>query len=270
MVNKLKEFSNGSKIHPIGIGTWGIGGGIMASNKNDEEEIAAIRYSVKKGQNHIDTAELYGSGHSEEIVGQAIKVVERKKLFIASKIWSNNAQKENIPKATEAMLKRLGTDYLDLLYIHACWDEHEIENYLGGLNDAQDKGLTKAIGVSNFNLRQLKKAVKVSKHKIIAIQNHYNLVHQNEVDKDMKAYCLENNIMIVAYTPLEGLAWNLKVKKIAKKYNKIPAQIAINWLISKDNVVTIPKAVDKKHIDENLGAMDFEIEKSDLVSLNKS
>lgn len=261
---KIRDFV----VHPIGIGTWAVGGRMWASRRNDDKDIEAIRYSLKKGQNHIDTAEVYGAGHSEEIVGQAIKGFDRKDLFIATKVWRNNARVDKIPAAAESSLKRLDIDYVDLLYIHGCWNEGKIEEYIKGLNKAQDEGFTRAIGVSNFNLNQLEKAVSLTKNPIVALQNHYNLVHQYEVDEKMKQYCKANNITIVAYTPLEGCHENSVVSGIADKYKKTPAQIAINWLISQENVVTIPKSTDNTHIGENLGAMDFEIDEEGIKKLN--
>lgn len=274
VVSKTKEFSNGARVYPVGIGTWTIGGGVEAEYGNEKEEIEGIRYSIKRGQNHIDTAQMYGAGHTEEIVGRAIKGFNRKKLFIASKVWQTHATRKKIPQAIEGILKRLQTAYLDLLYIHACWDEEMIGEYLAGLNDAKEKGLTKAIGVSNFDIDQLRKAVSVSKNPIIANQMNYNVLYQVEVPGEMKRYCKKEKIMIVAYRPVErGLladqCENKTVLALAKKYRKTPAQIAINWLISQENVVTIPKSIDKKHIDENLGAVDFELDSEDVQKLNK-
>jgi diketogulonate reductase-like aldo/keto reductase len=256
------------KVNSIGIGTWSVGGGMTASSVNDEDDIEAIRYSLKKGQNHIDTAELYGGGHSEEVVGEAIKGHKRDDLFLATKVWRNNATAERVPAAAEESLKRLQVDYVDLLYIHACWEERKIESYIKGLNKAQDAGLTKALGVSNFNLRQLKKALSLSKHPIIALQNHYNVNHQHEVDNKMKDFCKKEGITIVAYSPLEGATTNRIVVEMAEKYQKTPEQIALNWLISQENVVTIPKSTDKDHIDENLKAADFEMEEKDHDKLS--
>lgn len=268
MIPKVKKFSNGVEVHPLGIGTWGVGGWFNADSRHDEEQIEAISYSIEKGQNHIDTAEMYSSGHSEEVVGEAIKGFDRSKLFIASKVYRNNATSTLIPNAAEQMLKRLQTDYLDLLYIHSCFDESKIEDYMRGLNKAQDEGLVKAIGVSNFrNLRQLEKAVSVTKNPIIALQNHYNVTYQEEVDGDIKAICKKERIMIVAYSPLENSFRSKKVVLLADKYKKTPEQIALNWLIFQEGVITIPKSVDKKHIDKNLGAMDFEMEEEDLKIL---
>jgi len=265
---KRNKKIGGFKVHSIGIGTWGIGGGMRTSTKNDDRDVEMIAYSISKGQNHIDTAELYGAGHSEEVVGEAIGGVDRRKLFIASKIWNHNATKDQIPKATEEILKRLKTEYLDLLYIHACWNEGAIPDYIGGLNFAQKRGLVKGVGVSNFNLRQLKQAVKITRYPIIALQNHYNVNHQHEVDTEMKKYCKKQGITIVAYSPLEGSHTDSIIRRIAKKYNKTPTQISINWLISQENVVTIPKSTDKNHIDENLRAMDFRMRSNDILVLS--
>jgi diketogulonate reductase-like aldo/keto reductase len=256
------------RVHPIGIGTWAVGGGMLPIRGNEEEEIRALRYSFKKGQNHIDTAEIYGRGHSEEVVGQAIKGLSRERLFVATKVWRNNATKSGIPKAAETSSRRLDVKYVDLLYVHFCWNEPDIEDYIEGLNKAQDTGLTKAIGVSNFNLSQLKIAVSISKNPIVALQNHYNVMHQGEVDKKMKDFCKKNKITIVAYSPLENCTRSKLVIKLAEKYDRSPAQIAINWLVSQDNVVTIPKSTDKEHIDENLGSMDFTMDKKDIKLLN--
>lgn len=278
MINK-KKIGN-SEIHPIGIGTWEIGGGIhreegiiFADYDNEEKEIAAIKYSVQKGQNHIDTAQMYSAGHSEEVVGKAIKGIDRKKLFIASKIWKSHARKSSVVPAVEGMLKRLQVDYLNLVYMHSPSVPEPMEEYMGGLNEAVDKGLVKYIGVSNFHLEQLKQAVSISKYSIVANQMHYNLIHKQDVPQDMKDFCKKKNIMIVAYRPIErrllaDQATNDTILAISKKYKRTPAQIALNWLISQDNVVAIPKAVNKKHIDENLGASDFELKNDDVEKLN--
>src|SRR5438105_5065656 len=101
---------NGFEVNPIGIGTWTIGEG-----SNDAGEVEAIRFSLESGQNHIDTAEMYASGRAELLVGQAIKGRDRSKIFIASKIWRNHASRNAVVSATREMLKRLKTDYLDLL-----------------------------------------------------------------------------------------------------------------------------------------------------------
>ncbi len=274
------KFINGFKINPIGIGTWLMGGGWYSDIRipysdytNDERDIAAIKYSISKGQNHIDGAELYGAGHTDELIGEAIKDLDRNSLFVASKIHRSHALRKAIVPATKDILRRMQTNYLDMLYIHAPFPEIPMEEYILGLNDTVEEGLVKNIAVSNFTIEQLKQAMSITKHPVVANQIRYNVLYKTDANSEMLEFCKNNNILIVAYRPVERtlLGENTTdetVLKIAKKYNKTPAQIAINWLISQYNVVTIPKAVSHKHIDENLEALNFELEKEDIEKLN--
>ena len=116
----------GVELHPIGIGTWAMGGSrlsdgtVFASYEDDEKEAEAIRYSLENGQNHIDTAQLYGAGHTEEIVGRALEGFPREKVFLATKIWkSHAASTAAVRKAVEDSLRKMKTDYVDLIYTHA-------------------------------------------------------------------------------------------------------------------------------------------------------
>jgi len=268
-------------VNPVGIGTWMMGGGIYLESKTtyaiygtEAEEVIAIRHSIELGQNHIDTAQMYGAGHTEEVVGEAIEGLDRESLFIASKVWKSHATQEAVSYSIEDMLQRMKIEYLDLVYIHAPFPEVEMAEYIQGLNGAIDKGLTKYIGVSNFTLEQLKQAVELSKHPITAVQNHFNLLHKAEFPEEMKSYCVENNIAMVAYRPLgrKMLAdecTNTTLLEMAKKYEKTPAQIALNWLISQESMHAIPKASKLENIEENVGALEFEISEEDLSTLSK-
>lgn len=278
-MNKTLKINN-FDINKIGIGTWLMGGGwdkdnmlTFADHEHDEQYIKAIRYSLDKGQNHIDTAQMYGAGHCEEVVGEAIKGYDRNKIFVASKVWKAYSQRKAVTKSIEDSLNRLKLDYLDLVYIHSSKNPFPMEEYMAGLNDAVDNGLAKGLAVSNFNLSQLKNAQKMSKHPILANQMLYNILERSDVTNEMLEYCIENNIVLVAYRPIERklLADNCKnevVLEIANKYNKTPAQVALNWLISKNQVVAIPKAEKEKHIDENLGSLEFELNKEDIDKLD--
>src|SRR5690606_9486418 len=239
-LKKINDF----EINPIGIGTWLMGGGFFpgvkepfADYSNDDKQIEAIQYSIEQGQNHIDGAQLYGAGHTDELIGQAVKDFDRDKLFIASKIWRSHALRNAVVPATKEILRKMQLDYLDMLYIHNPFLEESIpiEEYINGLNDAVDAGLVKSIAVSSFNLEQLKQALEISKHPIVANQIRYNALYKTRAPKDLLEFCKENKIMIVAYRPIERklLADETKnpvVLEIAKKYKKTPAQIALNWL----------------------------------------
>lgn len=267
------------EVHPIGIGTWGMGGdrfsdgNLYADYRNDEAEAAAIRYSLSKGQNHIDTAQLYGAGHTEEIVGRALKGVDRSSVFVATKVWRSHSLRHAVPKAAEESLRKLGIEVIDLLYIHAPFDAVDMGEYIGGLCDAVDRGLARSIAVSNFNLDQLRKAVGMSKHPIAANQLLYNILEHGLSTRDMLEFCRKEEITVVAYRPVERklLADQVEspvVKRIAKHHGRPASQVAISWLISQPGVVTIPKASSRNHIDENLGALDLELSSEEMTELS--
>lgn len=272
---------NGFEINKIGVGTWLMGGGwdkensiTFADYEHDDESIKAIRYSIDKGQNHIDTAQMYGAGHCEEIVGKALKGYDRSKLFLASKVWKSHSQRKAVVISIEESLRKLQLDYLDLIYIHSSKNSYPMEDYISGLNDAVDKGLAKGLAVSNFNLDQLKQAQKLSKHPILANQMLYNILERSDVTDEMLEYCNKNNILLVAYRPVErkllaDQCTNETVLSLSKKYIKTPAQIALNWLVSKPNVVAIPKATQEAHINENLEALNFELTTEDIKLLDE-
>jgi len=261
----------GREVHPIGIGTWGMGGDRLedgnpyADYRNDEREIAAIRYAIGMGQNHIDTAQLYGAGHTEEIVGEAIRGLDREKLFIATKVWRSHSLRHAVPRAAEESLRKLGIGTLDLLYVHAPWDAIPMSEYVAGLNDAMDAGLTRAIAVSNFSSDQLEQAISLSRHPIAANQVHYNVLHRAAVDQKMRGLCAQHGIAIVAYRPVErrllaDRASSPAVLDAAAALGCTPAQLAIAWLIDQPNVVAIPKATATGHIDENRAAMSVSLD----------
>jgi diketogulonate reductase-like aldo/keto reductase len=270
-----KRYINGQEVHPVGIGTWLMGSGIYpdkthyAAYGNEEQEITAIRYSLSLGQNHIDTAQIYGIGHTEEIVGEAIHGYDRKKLFIASKLWKSHLKGDAILRAIEGMLARLKTPYLDLVYLHGYWEEYEpVKEQLKGLKKALDRKLIKAIGVSNFTLEQLRSACQITY--IAAIQNYYSLTNRAWATPELLSFCRKEQIAFVAAKPLErGMLLSQDFfLPLCKKYNKTPAQIALAWLLNQENVHVIPKASEKKHVEENITAC-FELSPEDQLLLNQ-
>ncbi len=262
-----KKFYNGTPIAAVGIGTWKVGGSFSADNSKDEEEIEAIKFSIRSGLTHIDTAEFYGEGHTEEIVGKAIEGFDRNKVFITSKVWKTNLHHENVIQSCKNSLKRLNTAYLDLYLIH--WPNAEIplNETIHAMNELQDKKLVRLIGVSNFSLDQLTEAKKLSKYPIAAIQNEYSILKQ---DKILLEYCQKNNIILIAYKPISRghLGENKTIKEIAEKYKITPTQLGLNWLISKENVIAIPKASNHQHIKENAETANIKLSKEDLEKID--
>ncbi len=264
-----KKLKNGYTMPIFGIGTWKMGGLLNADTKNDADDRKGLRTAIDLGVTLIDTAELYGDGHAEELVGSVIKDIERQKLFIVDKIYKSNLAYKDVISACKASLKRAGTDYFDLYLIHAPNPDIPLAQTFKALDELNKNGLVKEIGVSNFSVEDLKDAQKVTKNKIVVNQIHFNLAYQNL--RDTVIYCQRNDIMVMAYRPIERGALIEKeipvIEEMCKKYKKTRAQIVINWLISQENITTISKMSDSKHLMENLHALDFKMEKEDVEKL---
>lgn len=276
------QTKSGKPLFPIGIGTWNIGsqrlsndpvakyGGTEAVYGNEDAEIEAIRYSISKGQNHIDCAELYGAFHTDEVVGMAIAGLEREDLYIADKLWKTSVGKGLVRTTVEEMLKKLGTDYLDMLYIHAPWDEVSWQEAIPQIDELIDEGIVRDFGVSNFTVSDMEQTRKIAKHPIVANQMNYNVLYKDEVNQEFRDYCRENNIQIVAYQPVkrrEVLA-NEVIQDIAKAHNATAAQVALAWLLAQ-GTLPIPKAINKSHIDENIRAVEVQLSDQELELLNR-
>lgn len=261
-------------ISSIGMGTWGIGGFSAPDYRYDEVAIKALRYGIELGITLIDTAEMYGAGHSEEVVGMAIKGL-REKVFIATKVWYTNLKYDDVLRSAEKSLKRLQIDAIDLYQVH--WPNPHIP--LSETMKAMEKlvldGKVRFIGVSNFSVKLMEEArAALSKIDIVSNQVEYSLLSR-EVENDILPYCERESITLIAYSPLgRGNILNDPrskiLREIAKKYNKTPAQVALNWLISKNPVVAIPKAINLSHIKENANATGWRLSNEDLELLSRT
>lgn len=266
------------KMPMLGLGTWQMGGRTTADYSQDKKEILAIQHAIEMGYSLIDTAELYGNGHAEELIGVAMKGFDRKKLFIVSKVFWTHLKHDQLLRAAEESLKRLGTDYLDCYLIHAPGNEVPIEETMRAMGMLVKEGLTQTIGVSNFNVPQLQAAMGATENPILTNQIQYSLttrnhgIHTEGMERDIIPFCQKNNITIMAYRPLEkGLLTqpNPMLDELAQKYSKTRAQIALNWLITK-NMVTIPKSSDENHLRENLGALGWNLSSQDMKKLDET
>jgi len=257
-----------------GIGTWMMGGHREADENNDDEaDIAGIRAAIEAGVTHIDTAEIYAAGHAEEIVGQAIVGYDRQELFIASKARNTSLTYDGVLKAAEGSLERLGVEYLDLYIAHQWSQLAPVADIMRALDRLRDEGLIKNIGVSNYNTAGLQSALKSVNHPITSDQVHYNVISREPEKDGLLKFCQNNDIMLVAWRPIEkgNLLDNPAelLKQTAEKYQKTPAQVAINWLISQENVVTLSKTRNPKHLQENLGALGWQLEPEDIELIRR-
>lgn len=274
MVIPRKKLENGFEMPVFGLGTWQMGGRFERDPNNDgKADLQGIKNAIEAGITHIDTAESYANGRAEELVGQAIKEYDRKKLIIVSKVKSDNLQYDTIIKSAKASLERLQTDYLDLYLIHAPSNEVPIEESMKAMDYLKEKGLVRNIGVSNFTIERFQEAQSHTKNKLVANQLHLNLIYRESERRGLVEYCRTNDVMFIAWRPVEkGVlisAENSLMQKMCKKYGKTPSQIAINWLICQPNIVTLSKMTNPEHLKENLGALGWELHKEDIEKLDK-
>src|SRR3990172_9382594 len=155
---KFEEMPGGGRIPVLGLGTYGMGGGMSPSYSQDEKIVNAIRTAIVLGYTHIDTAEMYASGHTEELVGRAIKDFNRADLLIATKVKPANLRYQDVLAALQGSLKRLDTEYVDLYLIHWPNSSIPLEETFRALNELVARGQARRLGVSNFSLNELKRA----------------------------------------------------------------------------------------------------------------
>ena len=271
MEDKKELGKTGEFITSVGQGTWRMGGSVSPEYTEDEKVIQAIKYGIMKGLKLIDTAEFYGGGHTEELVGKAIKDFDRDDVFIVSKVWQTNLRYEDVLKAADRSLKRLQIKYIDLYLIHWPNPEIPLSETMKAMEKLVELGKIRYIGVSNFDVSLMKKAREyLSREDIVANQVRYNLLDRTP-EREILPYCEREKITLMAYTPLAKgtLANDDFLLEIGKKYNKTVAQVALNWLISKKQVIAIPKAISRKHIDENAGSMGWRLSKEDFNRIDK-
>ncbi|MEK6843996.1 MAG: aldo/keto reductase [Nanoarchaeota archaeon] len=258
------------KIPTLGLGTWGIGGKAEKDLSQKSYSIKAIRKAIELGITHIDTSEFYAEGFTEELIGEAINPYKRANLFLTSKVWTNHLTYAGVIDALKSTLKRLKTDYLDLYLIHRPSANMDLKGTIEALEYLNAKGTVRAIGLSNFTVEQILEAEKYLKEsEISAIQDEYNLLKRQE---KILEFCKQRNIAFIAYRPLmrgDIVKDEIDIlKKLAEKYGKTNAQIALNWLISKDNVVAIPKSAKLEHLQEISESIGWKMSDEDYESLN--
>lgn len=279
MMSDMKTKS-GKPLYSIGIGTWNVSSHINSDNLdsiyrgvepvhgNEEQEMEGLRYSLSKGQNHIDCAELYGGFYTDEVVGRAIAGFPREDLYIGDKLWKISVAKGKVRATVEKMLKKLGIDYIDLLYIHAPWEGIAWQEAIPQIDELIDEGIVRQFGVSNFTVAQMQEAMSLAKHPLVANQMNFNVLHKEEVDQAFRDFCKQHDIQLVAYQPVkrqEVLA-DKTVQEIAKAHDATPAQVALAWLIQV-GALPIPKAINKAHIDENLKAVELKLTDEEVKRL---
>lgn len=263
---KTVTLLSGVPVPVLGQGTWGMG----ETPKRRQDEIAALRFGLDLGLTLIDTAEMYGEGGAEEVVGEAIEG-RRDEVFLVSKVYPFNASLHGTVAACERSLKRLRTDRLDLYLLH--WrGDYPLSETVEAFEALKEAGAIRDWGVSNFDLSDMEELVTVPNGEEVATdQVLYNLYHR-EVETALLPWCLKRHIPIMAYSPIEQgrMLEDPLLKEIASHHGITPAQVALAWLLQKQEVIVIAKASKTEHVRQNREALDVHLTIRDLEALDQA
>lgn len=265
-MNTLK-LPTGEAIAKLGLGTWYMG----ENAARFERETDAVRYALERGVRLIDTAEMYGDGGAEEVVGAAIRKagIARGDITVVSKVLPSNAHYDGVMRACEDSLHRLQSDYIDLYLLH--WrGGTPFQETLDAFADLQASGRIRHFGVSNFDGTDMKEWLACTGgDKTATNQILYNLSRRGP-EWDLLGLCRAAGMPVTAYSPLEQgrLALDPALADVAQRHGVAPLQIALAWVLRQDNVLAIPKAVEHAHIDQNIAAADIVLSPKDLAALD--
>jgi diketogulonate reductase-like aldo/keto reductase len=244
-----------------GQGTWTL------EQDSRRSAIEALRLGIDLGLSVVDTAEMYGDGRAEEIVGEAIKGI-RDRVFVVSKVLPSNATYDGTSRACEQSLRRLGIDRLDLYLLH--WPgSHPIADTMRGLESLIREGLTRYIGVSNFDGEELESARKALRNERLACNQVLYHLGERGIERRLVPYCNNEGIALMGYSPFgHGKFRAGKVlTAVAKRNGKTPRQVVLRFL-TRNGVYAIPKSGNPEHVRENAGATGWELTEEDARAID--
>jgi len=261
---KIVTLPSGEKIPALGQGTW-----YMGDNRGTRaEEIATLQLGLDLGLKLIDTAEMYGEGKAEELIGQAI-AGRRDQAFLVSKVYPHNASRKGTIAACERSLRRMRTDHIDLYLLH--WRGNiPFSETLEGFSALRKAGRIRYFGVSNMDLDDMRELVSLPGGADVATnQLLYNLTRRG-IEWDLLPWLRDKRIPVMAYSPIEQarLLSNPKLVDFTKRHGMSPAQAALAWLLAKDDVIAIPKTGRRERVKENIGALDHDLTAEQLDELD--
>lgn len=262
---------SGIAVPAIGQGTWKIG------DRPDKraQEIAALRTGIEHGMTLIDTAEMYGSGKSESLVGEAIAPYDRESLFIVSKVLPENAGRKSMRRSCEESLKWLKTDYLDL-YLYHWRGSIPLAETVECLQSLKDSGLIREWGVSNFDTADMCELETLEHSRNCAVVQDLYHIGSRGTEFSLKPYLKDRGIAFMAYCPLamngslrQGITENAVLKEISAAHSATVQQIMLAWAIRDGNTIAIPKSSSERHTVENAQAAEIELTEEELSVLDR-
>ncbi|MEU7453022.1 aldo/keto reductase [Streptosporangium roseum] len=260
----MTKLPSGGEVAVLGMGTWRMGE--VPSRRG--EEIAALRLGLELGMTLIDTAEMYGDGKAEQLVGEAI-AGHRDEVFLVSKALPRHATFKGVIAACEGSLRRLGTDRLDLYLLH--WrGPTPLEETVGAFEELVSRGSIRSWGVSNFDVADMEEVVALPGGEAVQTdQVLYNLMRRG-VEYDLMPWCRGQGLPIMAYSPIEQgrMLTHPALRSVAERHGATPAQVALAWVLREDGVVIIPKAGTREHVRQDHAALALRLTEDDFTSLD--
>lgn len=262
---KMVTLPDGTTVPALGQGTWHMG----ENGRHAAAEVSAIQLGISLGLTLIDTAEMYGDGGAEEIVGKAI-AGQRDRIFLVSKVYPHNASREGVAAACARSLKRLNTDRIDLYLLH--WrGGHPLAETVAGFERLRETGKIRFWGVSNLDVSDMEEITKLPNGAHCATDQVLYNPDTRGIEFDLLPWCKAHRMPIMAYSPVgQGgrLLRSPALAAVARRQNASPAQIAIAWSMRTGNVISIPKAGDPKHVRDNAAAANLVLTADDLAEID--
>ena len=243
-------------IPALGFGTWELTG---------EQCAKSVAFALEEGFTHVDTAQIYGN---EAEVGEGISSssIDRDNIFLTTKVWRDQFENKTVMQSVEESLKKLQTEYVDLLLIHWPFPETPVADMVEAMMKVKETGKTRLIGVSNFTVTQMKEAMDVSGGSIACNQVEYHPYLDQSAVYD---FARKNDIVMTAYSPIARgkVVSDTTLKEIGMKHGKTPVQVTLRWLLQQEGIVAIPKSGTEKNIKANLDIFNFELSEDEMNSI---
>lgn len=266
---KTVRFPNGDTAPALGMGSWHLGQGRHAATEEEE----ALRDGILHGMTLIDTAEVYGEGSSEELIGRVI-AGQRDKVFLVSKVAPSNASSSHgIRNSCEQSLRRLGTDYLDLYLLHWRGGLRRFDVAVETFETLKQEGLIRRWGVSNFGIRDMEELFRIPGGRACATNQVSYSLFDRYIERDLIPWSRRHKLPLMAYSPLgssKSFVRNATLAEIAAKHGVTPAAVAIAWTMRDGSTISIPESGSPKHMLENAAAMSLVLDSRDLTQLDKA